>query len=183
MWNLCERSKERSLFQSGFSLLLLWRFLQIQSPSPFSPVCACCLSELLEGITRRRKKAEMCHRPWLPVPISRRIDPAEEEQKGRFKTGKKKQERKQKGHTFRFGLGVEDGWSKKCGPKNDVFFFLSAAVDLQLGLDGEGVVVRSCLNPSLMSKTKTLPPSPGVLFVCFLRVLVCLLPAINFDQR
>jgi hypothetical protein len=106
-WNLRERSKERSLFQSGFSLLLLWRFPQIQSPSPFSPMCACCLSELLEGKTRRRKKAEMCHRPWLQVPISRRVDPAEEEQKGRFQNRKEKNKTgNNRTHvSLRFGCG------------------------------------------------------------------------------
>jgi hypothetical protein len=74
-------------------------------------------------------------------------------------------------------------WSRKCGQKNDVFFLSCLFVDLQLGLDGEGVVVRSCHDPSLMSKTKNLSLSL-VFFLCvFLRVLVCLLPAINLDQR
>ena len=78
---------------------------------------------------------------------------------------------------------MEDGCGPESAARKTTFFLSCLLVDFQLGLGGEGVVVRSCHDPSLMSKTKTLSLSL-VFFLCvFLRMLVCLLPAINLDQR
>lgn len=118
-----EIQREES-FPVWFSLLLLWRLSANPSQAPFSQlcVCACVLSFRTPGReNEKKKKAEMCRRPWLPVPPIPQVVQLRRS-KGKVKTGKK-QERKQKRTHVRFGFGCGRWMVQKVRPEKRRVFF------------------------------------------------------------
>lgn len=68
-------------------------------------------------------------------------------------------------------LGVGKWIAQKMRPEKRRVFFSCLLVDLRLGLDSEGVIVRSCHDPSLISQKR----KPSLFLVFFLCVFCALL--------
>jgi hypothetical protein len=119
------RDPKRGAFSSLVSVCCCCGdFRKSKAQAPFLPCVRAVFPNSWKGKRDEEKKLRCAIAPGSKCPYPAELIQLRKSKREGFKTGKKKTRQETIGHTFRFGLGVEDGWSRKCGPKNDAFFLV-----------------------------------------------------------